>query len=96
MKLRVTVSVMEKRQQRSQPFVNWGKLSQLELDLFEEKLTTRLNSICIPPGTFHGSHVCLDDSHKCDIENYYNDILSAITYAESCLPKTDPRFHRSF
>ena len=44
----------------------------------------------------HGDRCCLDDSHKISLENYYSDIVSAIIYAESFLPKTDPNVQRSF
>ena len=71
-------------------------MSQCNIDLFEQNLTQRLNAIRIPPGIFHGSHICLNDCHKVDIENYYNDIVLAISHAESCLPKTNPNIHRSY
>ena len=79
-----------------EPFINWAKLSQDDLDIFEQKLTEGLNSINIPSAVFHGSHICLDDCHKVCIENYYGDSVTAIKNAKSFLPKTNPCIHRSF
>ena len=95
--LRASVSVFEPRKHKSKPFINWGKLSQNDLELFEQKLTQGLNDIIIPShGVFHGSYVCLNDSHKLLIKNYYDNIITAIINAESVLPKTNPSIHRSF
>ena len=44
----------------------------------------------------HGNHCCVDDSHKCLLENYYCDIMNAVINAESILPKTNPNSNRSF
>ena len=95
--LLVSLSISEKSKPKLQPYVNWSKLSQEELDHFEQNLTRNLNAIKIPSfAILHCSHVCLDDCHKLDIENYYENIVSAILNAESMLPKTNPNIHRSF
>ena len=94
--LNATITVAEPLKQKMEPFINWAKLSQDDLDIFEQKLTEGLNSINIPSAVFHGSHICLDDCHKVCIENYYGDIVTAIKNAESFLPKTNPCIHRSF
>ena len=95
--LRASVSVFEPQKHKSKPLINWGKLSQNDLELFEQKLTQGLNAIIIPShGVFHGSYVCLNDSHKLLIKNYYDNIITAIINAESVLPKTNPSIHRSF
>ena len=95
--LRASVSVFEPQKHKSKPLINWGKLSQNDLELFEQKLTQGLNAIIIPShGVFHGSNVCLNDSHKSLIKNYYDNIITAIINAESVLPKTNPSIHRSF
>ena len=59
-------------------------------------MTINLDAINIPSNVFHGNHICIDDCHKLDLENYYSDIVSAILNAESCLPKTNANFQRSF
>ena len=71
-------------------------MSEDDLSLFERNLTRGLNAIAIPCGVFHSSHICLDDSHKGMIENYYGDIVKAIVDAESFLPRVNQNFHRSF
>ena len=94
--LNAVVSITVPPKHKLQSYVNWGKLSENDLELFEQNLTRRLNAINVPSFVFHGSHVCLDDHHKVLIENYYEDIVSAIVDAESLLPKTNPNIHRSF
>ena len=95
--LRVSLSVSDIKKPQSRPYVNWGKLSEEELDCFEQNVTRNLNAIKIPSfAILHGNHVCLDDCHKLDIENYYENIVQAILSAESLLPKTNPSIHRSF
>ena len=80
--LSTTIATNEPRVPKKEPFINWGKLSQHDLDLFEQKLTQNLNAIDIPSfAVFHGSRICLEDCHKVHIENYYNDIVTAIMNA---------------
>ena len=60
-------------------------------------MSDNLNNIsCQRMNILHGIHVCSNDSHKVDLENYYGDIVTAVRNAESCLPKTDPSVQRSF
>ena len=82
---------------RMRPFINWRKLSDEHMSLFQEKMVESLSSIEIPPhSVFHGNHCCGDDSHKVVIENYYCDIVKSVVYAESFLPKANPNYQRSF
>ena len=72
-------------------------MDEEQRSLFEEKMAERLSSIKIPTQSiFHGNCCCEVDLHKVDIENYYCDIVKAIIHAESFLPKTNPKFQKSF
>lgn len=78
-------------------YVNWKKLSKEHLTLFQLKMAERLALLRVHSHEFvHGDGCCLDDTHKISLENYYSDIVSAIIYAESFMPKTDPNVQRSF
>ena len=72
-------------------YVNWGKLSDENLSLFRSKMSEGLASLNVQSDTLlHGERCCLDDSHKLILEQYYSDIVTAVSYAESFLPKLNP------
>ena len=83
--------------QRLPQYVNWAKASEDDLLLFRRKMTERLSLINVPyHAVLHGDKCCLDDPHKLVLENYYCDIMSAIIYAESFMPKANPNCQKSF
>ena len=66
----------------------WSKLSTEELSDFSETMETALDLIDIPPCLLHGGCLCFDVSHNCQIEYYFNRILTAIEAADATLPRT--------
>ena len=78
-------------------YVNWSKVSQENIDVFRETMSQNLSAINVPfHDVLHGETCCLDDSHKCSLENYYGEIMNAVINAESVIPKTDPNCQKSF
>ena len=98
MDLSVQITEMQTPSDKRLPlYVNWNKLQNDSLTLFREAMSQNLNTIVVPFNEIiHGDKCCLDDSHKCSLENYYDKIMSAVINAESLLPKTDPNCQRSF
>ena len=95
--LHVVVEKSKSLVKQALPFINWSKLTDSNLDLFKQKMTENLDAIsCQPMNILQGSLLCVDDSHKVDLENYYGEIVTAVINAEMCLPKTDPSVQRSF
>ena len=83
--------------QKIPPYVNWNKVSNENISLFRETMSQNLNAIIVPfDEMLHGDKCCLDDAHKCSLENYYGEIMSAVINAESVLPKSDPNCQKSF
>ena len=79
------------------PYINWKKLSDDHITLFQEAMRKNLSEIYIPfHSILHGNRRCFDDSHKMVLEQYYCDIMQAVVNAESILPKTNPNYERSF
>ena len=78
-------------------YVNWSKLTDENLSLFRSKMSEGLASLNVQSDALlHGDRCCLDDSHKLILEQYYSDIVTAVSYAESFLPKSNPNIQRSF
>lgn len=80
-----------------QRFVNWSKLTSDHKQAFKEKMSESLANIHIPThGIFHGNTCCSDDTHKFALEQYYLQIVSAVSQAECVLPKVDPNIEKSY
>ena len=94
--LHVSVLTAPTKEADCRQYVNWQKLSNDDLSLFNQRLVYNLDHIVIPPGLLHGNHICMDDCHKMLVENYYIDIVRAVLDAESVLPRCNPRVQRSF
>ena len=77
-------------------YVNWKKLTSEQKSSFKNKMTECLSEISVPSEIYHESKCCNEDTHKFLIEKYYMDIVSAVTRAESTLPKSNPNIQRSF
>ena len=96
----LAVNITEMRtslNQKVPPYINWNKVSNENITLFREAMTQNLNAIVVPfHEILHGDRCCVNDSHKCSLENYYGEIMSAVIKAESVLPKTDPNCQKSF
>ena len=96
--LTVPISSIVKNPYSSMPgYINWKKLTEEQTTAFRHKMLQELNAIdvsylCI----LHGDMCCTNDAHKLCLENYYCDIVRAVTTAESVLPKTNPISQRSF
>ena len=86
--LHVAVTTISPTKITPPPFINWKKLSQDDLTYFRDRMRTNLNQIPFPSDMQHGSHICLNDAHKIEIENYYDDLVKAVLDAESVLPKS--------
>ena len=57
----------------------------------------KLDCISVPFYTaLHGDKCCSDEVHKRLIESYYNDIVNAVMFADSFLPKTVPGVQKSY
>ena len=92
----VRITLANSNPNSRQPFINWKKMRPDSLELFRTKMSTALSMIQIPEFTLHGSHLCSNDCHKLDIENYYDRIVEAVSVAESVLPLSNPSFQRPF
>ena len=92
------VSILETKviQRHESPFINWSKLSQEQKTTFRTQMTENLLEIPVPSHIFHGDSCCSDENHIFHIEQYYNDIVSAVSNAEMVLPKCNASFQRSF
>ena len=82
--LDLSVAIFESVVERQQlpRYINWSKASEEVLSLFRQKMTERLSLINIPShAVLHGDKWCMDESHKFIKKQYYDEIMSAITYA---------------
>lgn len=80
-----------------QQYVNWSKLTPELKNAFKERMKDCLANIQIPTHTlFHGNTCCSDNTHKFALEQYYLQIVSAVSEAESILPKVNPNVEKSF
>ena len=78
-------------------YVNWKKLTAEQKLAYQNEMSRNLNNINAPyDSILHGNTCCTNDSHKLCLENYYCDLINAVTAAESILPKTRPKCQRSF
>ena len=65
----------------------WSKLSQAKLDEYYLTLEQSLDTIDVPNSILHGQNLCCNDSHKIDIEMYFNTIVESIRDADSVLER---------
>ena len=78
-------------------YVNWKKLTSEQKSSFKSRMSECLANIQIPHHEiFHGSKCCEEDSHKFALERYFLNIVSAVSEAESFLPRSDPNKQRSY
>ena len=68
--------------------IAWPKLSSSNLSQFSSTMETALDLIDIPPSILHGLYLCSNDSHKCDLEMYFSQIIDCISLADSVLERT--------
>ena len=79
------------------PTVNWQKLSEEDKDLFQKKMTERLNQIYIPFHLLiHGDKSCSNHDHRAAIETYYNQVVEAVLYADGFLPRSTPAIYKPY
>ena len=83
-------------QQRIPRYVNWKKLTTAQKLSFKNKMSESLSAIHIPQELNHGIKCCSDDTHKFMLEQYYMEIVSAISEAESVLPQVNPNSQKSY
>ena len=95
--LSVHIAEYKTTKNKSPPYVNWKKLSDIDKSRFEEVMKANLSSINVPFHSIcHGNRCCVEDSHKIALEQYYCNIMNAVINAETTLPKTNPNIERSF
>ena len=95
--LNVVIEESNQVKARLPQYVSWNKLTRDDKLRFRDKMTESLSAIDLPAHELlHGDMCCQDESHIHHIEKYYNDIVIAVSQAESVLPKTDPNKQRSF
>ena len=68
--------------------IMWSKLSPSNLSHYSSTMETALDFLDIPPSILHGQNLCSDDSHKCDLEVYFSQIIDCITLADSVLKRS--------
>ena len=68
--------------------IMWSKLSPSNLSHYSSTMETALDFLDIPPSILHGQNLCSDDSHKCDLEMYFSQIIDCITLADSVLKRS--------
>ena len=71
--------------------INWSKLSRDVLSNYSLCMETALDLIDIPASILHGQHICTDDIHKCDIEEYFTQIVDSIILADATIERTSFR-----
>ena len=80
-----------------QPCILWKKLDHESTSLYRQKMTDKLDEIQVPTDfILHGNQCCDNDTHRNTIEDYYHNVVDAVKYAESFLPKSKPDIQRSF
>ena len=82
---------------KPEPYVNWTKLSSDSIELYRDKMLSKLDEIAVPfYSLLHGDACCSDFSHKCAIQSYYRAIVDAVLCADSFLPRVSPGFQKPF
>ena len=95
----INLSLSEVKTSRKivRPCVMWNKLTNDSIELYQQKMSEKLDSITVPScELLHGDKQCNALSHRSAIESYYRCIVNAVEYADGFLPKTIPALQRSF
>ena len=95
--LSVSFSTVDLPKKRIMPFVPWHKLDAPTLSNFRQTMTNKLDEIVIPfDSILHGYHCCTNSYHVSAIQSYYENIVSAIDFADRSLPRAFPSHNQPF
>ena len=95
--MNISLTVINPKAKTAIPVINWSKLSPETIDTFQNIMTHQLDEIVIPfYSLLHGDKCCSNDSHRRQIETYFNDICNAVMLSDSFLPRSLPSIHRPY
>ena len=96
-KLVIDLELFQPEKQTHTEYIPWSSLSELELSLFSETMESELRKIEVPyHSILHGNKSCHEAEHIFLLEQYYNDVLTAIRTADSVLPRKKHGVAKSF
>lgn len=82
---------------RNHTSVVWSKLSPADRGYYAYEMEQYLDKIIVPfDCILHGSYCCFDDTHKFELEKYYDGIMCAIKHADSFLPRTNVNLRKPY
>ena len=88
MELSVTLSTIDVPVKKQAPSVIWHKLDSTTLESFRHSMTAKLNDIDVPfHSILHGDQCCADYEHRHSIQQYYEEIVAAVEFADKTLPR---------
>ena len=77
--------------------INWENLNEEVRTQYADSMEKNLRAIKVPfHDLLHGNCCCDSSDHIFAIENYFNDIVTAISDADKCIPRTRPGLSKSF
>ena len=77
--------------------INWNSVNEEVRLRYSEKMEQNLRAIDIPfHELLHGNFCCNNNNHMLAIEKYFNDIISAISDADKCIPRSRPGVSKDF
>ena len=96
MDITLHITEVDTKKPRLPLYVNWKKLTAEQKTFFKDKMVECLSKVNVPPDIYHGNKCCNENTHNFLLEQYYLDIVAAVSRAELILPKTNPNAQRSF
>ena len=93
----VLSDLIDRKQNYRPASINWANLNSDVISQYADNMEENLGKIEIPfHDLLHGNHGCDSNDHIFAIERYFNDIVTAISDADKCIPRSRPGISKDF